>query len=294
MAKKKRLKDLTIKHNFMFGAVMCEGTNCKELLEMILPFPIERVEISKEKSILYHPEYKGVRLDVFAKDEHGTHYDIEMQALQKSSIMKRSRYYHSQMDMEFLLSGEDYDQLPDSYVIFICDFDPFGERKYCYTFENLCLENTTLRLKDGCRTIFLSTRGKNDADVSESLVKFLKYVHADLSESTKDFEDVFVTKLQKSVRHIKDSREMEERFMLFEELLKDERAEGRAEGLAEGLAKGYLEALAMSVLSFLEDKGVVPEDLQDKILCEKDMDVLQKWLKLAAKAESIDQFQKEI
>ena len=129
MAKKKRLKDLTIKDNFMFGAVMCDETNCKELLELILPFPIERVEISKEKSILYHPEYKGVRLDVFAKDEHGTHYDIEMQALPKSSITKRSRYYHSQMDMEFLLSGEDYDQLPDSYVIFICDFDPFRKKE---------------------------------------------------------------------------------------------------------------------------------------------------------------------
>ena len=74
--------------------------------------------------------------------------------------------------------------------------------------------------------------------------------------------------------------------MLFEELLKDERAEGRAEGLAKGL-----EALATSVLSLLEDKGVVPKDLQDKILCEKDMDILQKWLKLAAKAESIEQFQ---
>ena len=134
-------------------------------------------------------------------------------------------------------------------------------------------------MSDGCRTIFLSTKGENDEDVSESLIKFLKYVHADLSESTKDFEDMFVTKLQKSVHHIKDSREMEERFMLFEELLKDERAEGRAEGHAT------------SVLSLLEDKGTIPKDLQDKILCEKDMDLLQKWLKLAAKAESIEQFQ---
>lgn len=38
-------------------------------MERILHFPIERVEVSKEKGILYHPEYKGVRLDVYAKDE---------------------------------------------------------------------------------------------------------------------------------------------------------------------------------------------------------------------------------
>lgn len=34
---------------------------------MVLGFPIARVEISKEKSVVYHPEYKGVRLDIYAR-----------------------------------------------------------------------------------------------------------------------------------------------------------------------------------------------------------------------------------
>ena len=101
MAVSKTLKELTIKNNFMFGAVMCDEENCKEFLEMVLQIPIERVEVSKEKSIVYHPEYKGVRLDVFAKDEHHTHYDVEMQATRKPAIGKRARYYHSQIDIYF-------------------------------------------------------------------------------------------------------------------------------------------------------------------------------------------------
>ncbi|MBQ8519772.1 MAG: Rpn family recombination-promoting nuclease/putative transposase [Agathobacter sp.] len=278
MSGRKRLQDLTIKNNFMFGAVMCDESNCKGLLERVLQISIARVEISKEKSILYHPEYKGVRLDVYAEDENGTHYDIEMQALQKPAIEKRSRYYHSQMDMEFLLSGEEYDKLPNSYVIFICDFDPFGEKKYCYTFENVCLEDKELILKDGCKSIFLSTKGENDEEVSTALVKFLKFVKADLSESTQDFGDEFVERLQKSVKHVKENREMGERFMLFEELLKDERAEGRAEGLAS------------AVVSLLKIKGEISDDLQDRIMNENDSEMLESWLKLAAKAESIDQF----
>lgn len=64
MGNKKLFKELTLKDNFMFGAVMCDEHHCKHLLEMILGFPIERVVVSKEKSIIYHPEYKGVRLDV--------------------------------------------------------------------------------------------------------------------------------------------------------------------------------------------------------------------------------------
>jgi len=59
MRKKKTLKELTIKDNFMFGAVMCNENNCKRFLEMILGISIERVEVSKEQSIVYHPEYRG-------------------------------------------------------------------------------------------------------------------------------------------------------------------------------------------------------------------------------------------
>ena len=62
----------------MFGAVMCDEENCRQLLEMVLKIPIQRVEVSKEKSIVYHPEYKGVRLDVYARDENQTHYNVEM------------------------------------------------------------------------------------------------------------------------------------------------------------------------------------------------------------------------
>ena len=62
MRKKKRLQELTIKDNFMFGAVMAYEDMCRQLLEMVLEFPIEHVEVSKEHSLIYHPEHKGVRL----------------------------------------------------------------------------------------------------------------------------------------------------------------------------------------------------------------------------------------
>ena len=98
--------------------------------------------------MIYHPECKGVRLDVYAKDEKNTHYDVEMQLLKRDALPKRSRYYHSQMDMELLASGERYDKMPNTYVIFICDFDPFSDGKYRYRFQNVCRE-TGRKLGDG-------------------------------------------------------------------------------------------------------------------------------------------------
>ncbi len=46
----------------------------------------------QERSIVYNPEYKGVRLDIYAKDEHNTHYNVEMQVLPKPAVEKRARY----------------------------------------------------------------------------------------------------------------------------------------------------------------------------------------------------------
>lgn len=174
--RKTRLEELTIKHNFMFGAVMIDPENCKGFLERVLQIKIDHVEVSLEKSIVYHPEYKGVRLDVYAKDERNTRYNVEMQVLRRAALGKRSRYYQSQMDMEILLAGSEYEDLPDSYVIFVCDFDPFGKKKYVYTFQTQCRESEETELEDGRNILFLSTHGENESEVSKELVSFLKFV----------------------------------------------------------------------------------------------------------------------
>lgn len=284
MGRQKRLQDLTIKDNFMFGAVMSIEENCIAFLEMVLGFPIEKVVVSKERSMIYHPEYRGVRLDIYARDEKHTHYNVEMQARRQADLGKRSRYYHSQIDVECLEKGLPYEELPSTFVIFICDFDPFGCGLYYYSFQNECQEDTRAKLCDGNKTIFLSTKGKNKEQMPQSLVKFLKFVEADLAESEEDFDDELVRQFQTSIRKIKTSREMGERYMLFEELLKEERQEGLAQGRQENAREYILEVLA--------DKGEVPAALKES-LCEVDSEEeLKRLFKLAAKVESTEAFQK--
>lgn len=196
---------------------------------------------------------------------------------------KRSRYYHSQIDMELLLSGSGYEKLPNTYVIFICDYDPFGKKKYCYTFESKCREDDSVLLDDGSMTIFLSTHGTNEHEVSKGLVNFLKFVKAGLDEDCETYEDEFVRRLQSDVKRVKDSREMEERYMIFQELLHEERAEGKAEGKAEDI---------LELLSELGEE--LSMSVKEKILSEKDLDVLKEYLKAAAKAKSMDDFMERI
>lgn len=286
MTRRKTLKELTIKDNFMFGAVMCNEDLCRQLLELILGFSIERVEVSKEKCMVYHPEYKGIRLDVYARDVNNTHYNVEMQALADPALGRRARYYHIQIDMDLLNTGRDYEELPNAYVIFICDFDPFGYGKYRYAFRRQCIGFSDFELADGSETIFLSTKGCDDRDVCPELVKFLDYVGANLEESTSDFKDEFVEKLQKKVSDIKLSRRMEERYMLTELLMRDERRAGRAEGRIEGLKR--------SILVLLDGFGTLPEELKNKIEQEMVQEQVEQWIKLAASVDSIEQFIKEM
>ncbi len=204
-----------------------------------------------------------------------------MQVQKKKALGKRSRYYHSQMVMESLESGEDYESLPDTYVIFVCDFDPFGHGLYCYTFRNECEESKTVELWDGCCTIFLSTKGKNEESVPPELVRFLKFVTANLKESEQDFGDELVNRFQNSIRDIKKSREMGERYMIFEEILREEKQEGR------------LEARQESVFVLLEDLGEIPVELRDRIENLEDIGKLKILIKIAAKTDSIADFAKE-
>lgn len=294
MSRTKTLQELTIKDNFMFGAVMSDPDNCRRLLELILKFPIARVEVHCETSIKYHPEYRGIRLDVYAKDAANTRYNVEMQALSVTALGKRSRYYHSQIDMEMLKSGSNYDELPDSYVIFICDFDPFKRKRYRYTFENRCLEEGRVNLFDRSQTIFLSTMGENEQEVPKELVNFLNYIHADLEQSTADFGDDFVKKLQMDVENVKRSKEREAEYMSLELYLYDRCKIAKNEGISLGKAEGFAQGKVSMILGLLRELGTVSEELSSKIYEETDSETLLRWAKLAVKAENLKQFEEQM
>ena len=265
---KKRLQDLTIKDAFMFAAVMSDEEQCRHLLELVLNTKILTIHVVTEKSITYHPEYHGVRLDVMAEEEGSRRrFNVEMQVKTEIALAKRSRYYHAQMDMDALLAGESYDQLADTYVIFICDFDPFGNRLYRYTIENR-IQETGKALNDGSQTIILSTKGKNQSEVPVELVRFLQYVAQETDEA--ETEDDYVKMLQERIKSIKKNRDWEGKYMLLEEMMREERDEGRSEGRKEGQERINQLNILLSEQNRGEDiiKAATDRDYQEQLFKE--------------------------
>lgn len=229
MAETTAFQDLNLSNTFLFAAALEDETLCRKILELILHVEISSVHVSTENTMLFRPESHGIRLDVYARDPENKQYDLEMQNENKDDIPKRLRYYAGNMDLIHLKPGEPYEKLPTVYVIFICDFDPLGDHRYLYTCETICLE-TGKPLHDGVQKILLSTKGTNESDISPELLHFLKYLISSTKETANTLKDDFVDELHRKVTQLKHDRYLEERYMLFEEMLNDKKKEGLQKG----------------------------------------------------------------
>ena len=68
--------------DIMFSSVLGNPEHCQEFLERILGFKIKELHIMESQKSMKPGLYsKGIRLDIYVKDEQGNAYDIEMQLL---------------------------------------------------------------------------------------------------------------------------------------------------------------------------------------------------------------------
>ena len=256
MAAIKKFTELKFSDFFMFAAAMKDEEICKGVLERVLGIPIKKVKVHSEHSLLVNSDHRGIRMDVYADDEAGTKFNIEMQTTDKGNLPYRSRYYQGPMDMESLEPGDAFTDLPKVFIIFICKFDPFGQGLYRYSFDMQCRE-TALKLEDDVSRVFLNTKGRAAEGVSPDLIRFLKYVDtASLEDAEKD---PLIRRIETRIDGLKHDRSMEVKYMQFEEILREERAEGRVEGRAEGRMEA-VEKLMLLIRLMTEDglAGEIP------------------------------------
>lgn len=233
---------LELSNDFIFAKVMRNKELCRELLELIMGIPIADISYPEEQKVIdISMDAKSVRLDVYAADDAHTVYDVEMQTGGKPYLPKRSRYYQGMIDLNLIEKGASYKELNPSYVIFISTFDPFGEGRHVYSFENRCLQNPGLQLRDEARKIFLNAEGVQD-DVSEEMKAFLNY----LSKQT--VESPFVERLDREVQRVKENKEWRREYMTLQmkldEVYEEAREAGKEEGHEAGLQEGHRAGLA--------------------------------------------------
>ena len=238
----------------IFMNVMRSPKICRALLELILPNeeigairlkksdnPLidnseidegadENLSVETQKTLKLETDAHGVRFDAFVASSK-LWADIEMQTDNDSKIDKRARYYHANMDLDFLEQGQSYENLKPSYVIFICTFDRFKRDEPVYFFRSWDVEKG-LPLDDLSYTIVLNTKCSPEK-VPEALKPFYEY----LNDPKKNQASELTRMIDERVRKF-NSDEWRKRYMTFEYILNEQKRESEAIGFEKGRSEG--------------------------------------------------------
>jgi len=247
----KQYQELTFTDDFMFGKVLVNNPEiCRRLLEVLLEIKIKKISFpERQKTIEILADGKGIRLDVYVDDENGTVYNIEMQTKIKKELPKRSRYYQGMIDMNLIERGAPYKDLKLSFIIFICLKDPFGRGYPVYRFENVCIQDCTLLLKDEAIKVFINADG-DLTGLPEDLAAFLQYLKGKVVDNK--LVHMIDTEVEKARKH----EEWRVEYMTLYLRDMENRDEGREEGIEIGLKQGMeqgLSALVTTIKGFTTD-----------------------------------------
>lgn len=259
----KQIEDLEIWDDFMFGVVMQKKELCRPLLEMILQVRIKDIRyLELQKTIKKRYDAKGIRLDVFVDDGEGTVYNIEIQTTDQKNLPKRARYYRGMIDLNILEKGKDYNQLKKSYVIFICNYDPFSRGRCIYRFENLCTDDPSLKLGDDTAIIIVNPYGTNDGKMGRGFSAFLEYLRS--GKAT----DSYTESLAEEVDSVRASEEWRRKYMLLLERDRENQNIGEQRGIKIGQKIGEQNGAKKDAAEFFKN-GVSYEIVRRSISREK-------------------------
>ena len=223
----KRFEDLTFTDDFMFCKVMQNEGLCKKLIEMILSKTIGKITyISVQHNINTYEQAKSVRFDILVQVEDGKLYDVEMQVSNERNIPKRMRFYQAAIDISFLDKGNSYNNLNDSFIIFICLFDVIGKNKAIYTFENLCIEDKKTPLQDGTKKVIINAEAFNNTENKE-LKDFLEYLKTGKANTE------FTRGIEAMIQTVKQNEQARQEYRLLSTFEMDARDRGFSEGVKQ-------------------------------------------------------------
>ena len=139
---------------------------------------------------------RSVRLDILATDSTGAKLNVEVQRSDKGAGRKRARYNSSMMDANLLKKGEDFDKLPETWVIFITENDVMGKGLPLYPIER-CFLGTGERFEDGSHILYVNGAYRGDTPIGKLMHDF----------SCTDAADMYYGTPADRVRFFKESKE---------------------------------------------------------------------------------------
>ena len=139
---------------------------------------------------------RSICLDAYCEDDSDKKYDIEVQRSDKGAGAHRARYHSSAMDVENLEAGQEFDELPDTYTIFITENDVYQKGLPFYPIERI---NTAINepFNDGEHILYVNGAYRGEDEIGKLMHDF----------SCADPDDMFNKDLADKARYFKETEE---------------------------------------------------------------------------------------
>ena len=236
--------ELTFSDNFIFCKVMLNEDLCKRFIEILLGIKVEKIEyLNTENQIENYYEGRGIRMDVFVKDSNRT-FNLEMQTGDYDSLLLRARYYQSASDVATTKRRTKFNNLKESFIVFICVDDPFGQKLPLYTRKTTFLETDKIPYNDKSHIVFYNASAYSKITQNDELKAVLRFVYENKPQSA------FTNRLEVLSNNAKARSEWEDDYMFFQDILEDEIEKAREKALTEGRA----EERSNAVIAFYKNR----------------------------------------
>lgn len=258
----KRWERAGLTDDFIFSKVFLDPVITKEMIHRVLPeLPLGKVTIlNSQQELTSTHDAKGGRFDIYAEDEEGNRYDVEMQVVNHQNLPQRTRFYQSSLANDAFERGQNYSQADNAYVIFFCCFDPFGLGEQRYEIKRRVSKYPDYPYCDGETTLFFDITNLRQT-VGPKLQNFL-----DLIAGRKvDEADDFIVQLRQRIAHVKQDRKWRKEYMqrtLYEMDIENDRRRAILEGRKEGRDEGVDEE-RLALVRDLIDSGQTKEQVEN-------------------------------
>ena len=243
------LKRLTL----MSDALMRNVLKNIDCTEYILKTILEKQQLKIIEQTI-QKDFKNLQgrsaiLDCVAQDDKGILYNIEIQQENEGASPKRARYHSGLLDMNFLMNGHDFQELPETYIIFITRNDILKQNRPIYHIQRRILEGN-LPFEDEAHIIYVNSSYQDNSKLGQLMHDF----------HCSNASDIFSDILAERIRELKETPEgVEHMCKEMDQLFKMGEEQGEKRGEKRGILIGKQQAILRSILLISQNMKVSPD-----------------------------------
>lgn len=245
-----------------FMTKVFEDISCAELLlRIILNDEGIRVLEAHSQRGIKNLQGRSVKLDILAVDSHNCVFNVEVQRSDRGAGAKRARYNSALIDANVTEPGDQYEDLNETFVIFITENDVMKAGLPIYHIDRVVRETGKL-FEDEEHIIYVNSQIKDETKLGRLMHDF----------SCTDAKDMYNKVLADRVRYFKEDERGVEIMCREMEIMRNQAHE-------EGIEKGRIMQLIKQVCVKMQKFSSAEEVAND--LVEQDVPLIQKIMNVA-------------